>query len=145
MTIIWCMVPEIPSMTDRILGHFGPFFALSPRNNQKNQKFWWNEKNTNRYYHFIHVSHKWQSYDTRFLRYQVRWTEFFCHLTIFCSFTLLTTLKIKTLRIWNKNPWRYYHFIQVYHKWQWCMVPEMWSVTDRIFCHFGLFFALLPP
>ena len=22
-----------------------------------------------------------------------------------------------------------------------CMVPEVWSVTDRIFCHFGLFFA----
>ena len=26
----------------------------------------------------------------------------------------------------------------------WCMVPEIWSVTDRIFCHFGLFFAFLP-
>ena len=26
----------------------------------------------------------------------------------------------------------------------WCMVPEIWSATDRIFCHFGLFFALLP-
>ena len=25
------------------------------------------------------------------------------------------------------------------------MVPETWSTTDRIFCHFGLFFALLPP
>ena len=21
------------------------------------------------------------------------------------------------------------------------MVPEIWSATDRIFCHFGLFFA----
>ena len=27
----------------------------------------------------------------------------------------------------------------------WCMVPEIWSVTDRIFCHFVPFFALLPP
>ena len=27
----------------------------------------------------------------------------------------------------------------------WCMVPEIWSVTDRIFCHFGPFFALLAP
>ena len=26
----------------------------------------------------------------------------------------------------------------------WCMVPEMWSATDKIFCHFGPFFALLP-
>ena len=24
------------------------------------------------------------------------------------------------------------------------MVPEIWSVTDRIFCHLGSFFALLP-
>ena len=27
----------------------------------------------------------------------------------------------------------------------WCMLPEMWSAIDRIFCHFWLFFALLPP
>ena len=27
----------------------------------------------------------------------------------------------------------------------WCMVPETWSVTDRIFCDFGIFFTLLPP
>ena len=25
------------------------------------------------------------------------------------------------------------------------MVPEIKSTTDRIFCHFGPFFALLPP
>ena len=25
------------------------------------------------------------------------------------------------------------------------MVPEIWSATDIIFCHFELFFALLPP
>ena len=25
------------------------------------------------------------------------------------------------------------------------MVPEISSATDRTFCHFGLFFALLPP
>ena len=28
MTIIWCMVPEIWSATDRNIYHFGPFFAL---------------------------------------------------------------------------------------------------------------------
>ena len=27
----------------------------------------------------------------------------------------------------------------------WCMVPEIWSTTDIIFCHSGPFFALLPP
>ena len=25
------------------------------------------------------------------------------------------------------------------------MVPEIWSATDGIFCHFGQFFALLSP
>ena len=25
------------------------------------------------------------------------------------------------------------------------MVPEIWRMTDRIFSHFGLFIALLPP
>ena len=25
------------------------------------------------------------------------------------------------------------------------MVPEIWSMTDRIFSHYALFFALLPP
>ena len=38
MTIIWCMVPEILSITDRIFCHFGPFFPLLP-NNLKNQNF----------------------------------------------------------------------------------------------------------
>ena len=25
-----------------------------------------------------------------------------------------------------------------------CMLPEIWSTTDRIFCHFESFFALFP-
>ena len=25
------------------------------------------------------------------------------------------------------------------------MIPEIWSATDRIYCHFGPFFTLLPP
>ena len=77
--------------------------------------------------------------------------------TVFCSFTPLTTRKIKILKKWKKKAaWRYYHFTQVYHKrqsydvwflryqvWQ-CMVPEIWTVMDSIFCHFGPFSALLP-
>ena len=37
MTIIWYIVPEIWSATDRILSHFGPFFALLPHNNTEKQ------------------------------------------------------------------------------------------------------------
>ena len=35
----------------------------------------------------------------------------FC--VIFCPFTKLTTLKIKILKKWKKNTWRYHHFIIV--------------------------------
>ena len=37
--------------------------------------------------------------------------------TGFCPFTYLWTQKIKILKKW-KNTWRYYHFTNVYHKWQ---------------------------
>ena len=44
---------------------------------------------------------------------------------IFCDFgpffallPQLTTQKIKFLKKWKKNTWGYYHFTQVYHKWQ---------------------------
>ena len=73
-------------------------------NIEKKSKFWKIEKPTWRYYHFIHLHHKWQSYDVWFLRNRVRQTEFFIILDCF----------------WKKkkNTWRYYHFIYVYHKWQ---------------------------
>ena len=35
--IRWCIVPEIWCMTDVIIFHFGPFFALLPPNSPKNQ------------------------------------------------------------------------------------------------------------
>ena len=66
--------------------------------------------------------------------------------TVFCPFTILTTAKIKILKNWKKNTWRYYHFTQVYQKsWSSCYtVPEIQCMTDVIFIfHFGLFFALL--
>ena len=42
----------------------------------------------------------------------------------------------------EKNSWRY-HFTHLHHKWKslWCMVPEIWSATDKICCLFGPFFA----
>ena len=39
MTIIWCMVPEISSVTDRIFCHFGLFFPFCSPNNLENQNF----------------------------------------------------------------------------------------------------------
>ena len=51
MTILWCIVPEIWSVMDRIFCHFGLFFALL----HKELKFWKTEKNTWRYHHFTSV------------------------------------------------------------------------------------------
>ena len=66
--------------------------------------------------------------------------------TIFWTFTPLTTQKIKILKN-KKTTWRYYHFTHVYHKWQsyniWFLKYQAWQTN--FFCHFGLFFALLPP
>ena len=50
MTIIWCMLPEIWSMTVIIFCHFWPFFAFYPTNNPKNQNF---EKMKKMHRHFI--------------------------------------------------------------------------------------------
>ena len=37
--ITWCTAPEIRSATDRIICHFGPFFALLTPNKPENQYF----------------------------------------------------------------------------------------------------------
>ena len=47
----------------------------------------------------------------------------------------------------EKSSWRYYHFTQVYHKWQ---SYDIWFLRYQLqqtdfFCHLGAFFALLPP
>ena len=50
--------------------------------------------------------------------------NFFSFWTIFCPFAppsppLVTTHRIKNFEKMKKNTWRYHHFTQVYHKWQW--------------------------
>ena len=128
-------------MTDRLFCHFGPYFAFLLPWRLRKSKFW---KNTWRSYHFTHVYLKLQSYDVWFLSYGVWRTDFFCHFGPF--FVLLpTTRKMKILKKWKKCmeissfytslPW-----ITII----WCMVPAIWSVTDRFFCHSWTFFAFLP-
>ena len=112
------MVPEIWSMTHRIFCHFGPFFALLQKTTQKQHKkskFWKTEKkNPQRYYHFTHVYHKWQSYNVWLLRYEVWWTEFFAILDYFLHFYPLNNPKNQNFEKLKKNTWRYHHFKQVY-------------------------------
>ena len=54
------MVPEIWSAIN--VCRFGPFFALSVPLQPGKLKL--KKKNTWRYYHFIHLHHKWQSYES---------------------------------------------------------------------------------
>ena len=141
MTIIWCMVPEIWSMTDRMFCHSGPFFALLPPYGPRKSKFWKNEKNTWRYYHFTNVYHKWQSHDVWFLRYGAWQTEFFVILDHFLHFYPPNNPK-------NQNFEDILEILSFYT----CVpkimiicytVPEMWCAI--LIFHFGLFFALLLP
>ena len=97
-----CMVPEIWSATDRIFCHNEPFFAFLPPYGARKSKFWKNEKNTWKYYHFTNVYHKWQSYDIWFFRYGMQQTNFFVILDCFLPFYHSNTQKIKILKNWKK-------------------------------------------
>ena len=145
MTIIWCMVPKIWSATDIIFCHSGPFFALLLLYGLRKSKFWKNEKNTRRYYHFIHVYHKWQLYDVWLLRYGVWQTKILVILEHFLTFYTLTTQKTK---FWKneKTTSRYHHFTYVYHKWQSYSVWSLrygawWTEFFVILDHFLHFYS----
>ena len=118
---------------------FCPFTPYGP----KKSKFLKNEKNTRRYYHFTNVYHKWQmmyySWDMECNRQNS------LSFGLFCPFTPLTTQKINILKKW-KNCLAILSFHSCVPKMTiiWCMVPEILSATDRIFCHFGPFFSFTP-
>ena len=71
--------------------------------------------------------------------------KFLSFWAILCPFSPLTTWKIKILKL-KKTP----GYIIIFHICtindnHMCMVSEIWSATDIIFCNSGPFFALLNP
>ena len=112
------MVPEIWSMTHRIFCHFGPFFALLQKTTQKQHKkskFWKTEKKTPRDIIILHmctINDNHTMYGSWDMKCDGQ--NFLSFWTIFCTFIPLTTRKIKILKNWKKNTWRYHHFKQVY-------------------------------
>ena len=72
-------------------------------------------------------------------------TYFFVILDHFLPFSPLTTWKIKILKNWKEMPG---HIISqmctVNATSIWCLVPEIWSATGIILCHFGPSFTLYP-
>ena len=82
-----------------------------------------NEKTCSRYHHFTHVYQKSQSFDVWFLRYEVRWTEFFAissHFLPFYQHSPSPPPTSKDSKNQNfeeknvKNAWRCYPFIHTY-------------------------------
>ena len=107
---------------------------------RKNQKIRILKKQKCWRYHFTHLHQNPQSYEVWFLRYGVRQTEFFVILGHFLPFYPLTTWTIKILKNWN-NHLEMSSFYTCVPKITiiWCMLPEIWSVTDIIFVIFGPF------
>ena len=128
--IIWCMLPEIWSVTDIIFlsfwAIFCPFISLKTLKIKigKNMKKAW------RYYPFTHVYHKWRSYDVSFLKYKAWDRVFFVILDHFLyidpnnpknqNFVKWKSLEISSfLRLCTTND-----II-------WCMLPEILSATGN--------------
>ena len=135
MTIIWCMVPETGSVTERIFCHFGPLFALLPPKNQKIKilKKWKKSpgdiiilhKCTKNHDHMLYCS--WDMVCDRCNCYFSFWT-------IFCPFVPLTSPKKenfkKKQKKMNKNTWRHHHFTEVYVQ----KIMIMWYMVWDMVC-----------
>ena len=125
-----------------VIFHFGLFFTLLPPQQPKKSKFWKSEKTpggfiilqkcTKNHDHMLH--HSWDMVCDR--------CNYFSFCAIFCPFT---AQKNKILQKWKK-----YLEISLFHISvpkliiRWCMVPEIWCMTDVIdISHFGLFCVLI--
>ena len=116
------------------IGNYRSFLPFYPSPPQKCKKleFLKNEKNAEDIT-ILHVYQKPQS-------------QFFIVLDHFLPLYSppLKILKIKIFKTWKKHLemssfYRYVSKITII----WCMLSEIWSTTDIIFCHFGPFFAIL--
>ena len=105
MRIIWCMVPEIKTTTDRILSFWNVFCTFSS-NNPKNQNFEKMKKKSLETLSFytcvltMYDNHMmYGSWDIECNR-----QDFLSFWIFFCHFIPLTNPKIKILKKWKKNP-----------------------------------------
>ena len=104
MTVIWCMIPEIWSATNRMFCHFGLLFALYPLSSQKNENF----KNLNK--KGLEISTFYTCIPKiMIICYTVPeiWCDgcncYFSFWDIFCPFTPLTAQKMKISKKWKKK------------------------------------------
>ena len=114
ITIIWCMLPDIWSATDRIFCHYGPFFSFTPLP-------------------FLHMCTK--KYDQMICgSWDMVCDRCNCYFSLgyFLDFYPLTAQKIKMLKKWKKCQEISSFYISVPKIMiRWGMVPEIWCVMDR--------------
>ena len=121
-------------------------FALLPPKQPAKSKFWKHEKSTGRCYHFTYVYQKWYSYHVWFQRYGAWQTEFLIILDHILLFT--PTLPPSNPENQNFEGMKKTSGDIILHM---CTInnDHMYSSWDmecnRVFCHFGSFFALLLP
>ena len=123
-----------------ILGHFLPFY---PHYWPQKSKF--RKKNLKKTGDIILLHICTTNKDVWFLRYRGTIDRVFGHFGLFFA-TDPPNLKKQNFEKMKKSV----EILSFYTCVQqttiiWCMVPEKWSTEGRIFCYFGLFFALLPP
>ena len=99
-----------------IFCHYGPFFALLPPSTPRKLKF----SKTKKVFQDIIIL---QMFDINESHMTYVFSDMECNRqflllfwTVFCPFTTLTTWKMKILKNWKKNPWRYHHFTQLSQK-----------------------------
>ena len=124
ITIIWDTVLEIRQRQaewDRqnFLSFWAFFFPPPPvPNNLEKQNFEKMKKTAWTYYplHLCSINEGHVINDSWNIRHDRQ--NFLSFWTIVCPFTTLTIHKIKILKNWKKNAWRYYHFTHMHHKLQ---------------------------
>ena len=94
------------------------------------------KKNTCRYHYEILMP-----WSTQFLRYKAKHTE---TVNFRSFFTLLPPKKPQNHNFEKYKNFLWYHHFTCVPKITIYVLPEIQGDTDRIFCHFGRFFALLP-
>ena len=128
MTIIWCMILEIWSATDRVYCNFGPFFCpFTPLTTHK-PKFWKKRnpeniiilyKSTKNAIHMMYGS--WDKKHNR--------ENFLPFLGQFLPFYLTNNPKNQNFQKNEKNPWRNHHFIHVHQKsWSYVILSLRYTV-----------------
>ena len=141
MTIIWCMVPEIWSMTDIVFCHSGPFFALlpsyGPRKSKFSKKKWLKQLKILSFYKhkWVMVPQIWSATD-----------RIFCNFGPCLHFYPPNQPKKLKFEKMKKPPGDFItlHMCPINDNHMMHGSWDMECAMDRIFCHFGPFFIFTP-